>query len=35
VEELEKGLKLLKGFATSEEKQQYQPTKTPSELRLD
>jgi hypothetical protein len=29
MEELEKGLKELKGFATPEEEQQYQPTGTP------
>jgi hypothetical protein len=27
--ELEKGLKELKGFATPQEKQQYQPTRPP------
>jgi len=29
MEELEKGLKELKGFATPQEEQQYQPTRTP------
>ena len=29
IEELEKGLKELKGFATPEEEQQYQPTRAP------
>jgi hypothetical protein len=29
MEELEKGLKELKGFATSQEEQQYEPTCTP------
>jgi hypothetical protein len=30
VEELEKGLKKLKGFATPEEEQQYIPTRRPT-----
>jgi hypothetical protein len=30
LEELEKGLKELKGFAKPEEEQQYQPTGAPS-----
>jgi hypothetical protein len=29
MEELEKGLKELKGFATPSEKQKYQPTRAP------
>jgi hypothetical protein len=29
MEELEKGLKELKGFATPKEEQQYQPTRAP------
>jgi hypothetical protein len=32
-EELEKGLKELKGFATLQEEQQYQPTRRPTALR--
>ena len=33
VEELEKGPKELKGFATSQEEQQYEPTSTPRAAR--
>jgi hypothetical protein len=29
IEELEKGLKELKGFATTKEEPQYQPTRAP------
>jgi hypothetical protein len=29
VEELEKGMKELKGFATPQEEKQYQPTRAP------